>query len=508
MKAGTTRTASGLRVLRRLSLVLAAMVLSANCARDRGRAQLVIAYEDGILSLDPHGQDESVTLSVLANIYEGLVGFDPDMRIIPLVAQGYTNPAIDSWRFHLRPGVRFHNGEQLSAGDVVYSLERARTDSTSVLRGTLAAIDRITAVDSLTVEVATSRPQPTLINILAQVAIVPQGLDPSRQTVGTGPYRFVRFLPDRGVELEANERYWGAAPRFRTVQFRNIPDGVLRARALQEGEIDLSASINETERDRIIHDPRLRVVIEPSTSVSILGINLAGRDNPLADARVRRAISRGIDRTAIIGGTYHGYALPANQLVHPTIIGFDPGLPEIAPDTAAAARLLREAGYGAGLEIRLDVARELHAEIAPLTSQLQAIGIRLVADTLPWSELYRKIESGKSSFYRMGIACSFGDASEILNDLHSSGGEYGQRNNSGYRNRALDQLIEAADHEFDPARRQGILQRAMRLVMEDLPIIPLYLREDCYGMRRDLDWRPRADGLILAKEIKPAGSRR
>ncbi len=483
-------------------------LLAGGCGQRRGGERLVVAYEDGVLTLDPYCQDESVTMSVLANIYEGLVGFDPDMRIVPLVARGYGTPNAGSWRFHLRPGVLFHTGERLSSGDVVYSLERARSDTASVLRGMLDGIDRVTALDSLTVEITTSRPMPTLINALAQVAIVPQGSDPARQAVGTGPYRFVRFLPDRGVELAVHDRYWGPAPAFRQVQFRSIADGGLRARALHDGEIDLSASVNEAERDSIAGDPRLRVMIEPSTSVSILGINFADRGNPLADLRVRRAISLCIDRPAVINEAYRGYALPANQLVHPTIVGFDPGLPPIAPDPAAAARLLRQAGYGESLVVRLDVAREMGAEIEPLARQLRLAGIRLAADTLPWGDLYQKIQSGSSAVYRMGIACSYGDASEVLNDLHSGRGRRGAGRSNGYRNAALDRLIEAADREFDPARRQAMLQQAMRLAMADLPVIPLYLRQDCYGLRRGLEWRPRTDGMILAKEIKPAAGRR
>jgi peptide/nickel transport system substrate-binding protein len=485
-----------------LAALCAAAGLAPGCSRATVRDRLVIAYEDGVISLDPHRQDESVTISVLANIYEGLVGFDADMRIVPLVAQGYTNPAGGGWRFHLRPGVTFHNGERLSAGDVVYSMERARSGPASAMRGLLAAVDRVTALDSLTVEITTSRPLPTLINVLSQVAIVPQGSDPDRQAVGTGPYRFVRYLPGRGVELAANGRYWGPAARYRTVEFRSIADGAERTAALLRGDVDLSASIDEGQREQIGRHPGLKMLVIPGTSVSIIGFAAPGPTDPLADARVRRALSLAIDRAAIIDNVYHGYAQPANQLVHPTIFGFAPGLPPIARDTAAAARLLRAAGYGRGLTLRLDVARELRSEIAPLSAQLREVGIRLVADTLDWSDLYHRIESGTSTCYRMGISCSFGDASEIINDLHS-----GRRAAGGYRNPSLDRLIDDADREFDAARRQAVLQRAMTLLMEDLPVVPLYLRDDCYGIRRGLAWQPRADGLVLAKEIRPEGSR-
>ena len=482
---------------------LVALLWASGCARHRPQ-QLVIAYEDGVLSLDPHLQDESVTISVLANIYEGLVGFDADMHVVPLVAEGYDNPSLLTWRFFLRPGVTFHNGQRLTAGDVVYSLERARTKPSSVFRGMLSAVTTVKALDSMTVEVATSRPQPIMINILAQVAIIPRGSDPLRQPVGTGPYRFTRLLPDQGIELAAHEQYWGGRPVFALVQFRSIPDGAQRARALLAGGIDLSSSINEQERGLISNDGRFKLEIEPSMSVSILGFTFSGKRTPLSDARVRQAISLAIDRRAIIASTYSGYALPANQLVHPTVFGYDPALPALAPDTARAVALLKAAGYGRGLELRLDVAHDLYDEAEPLVRQLRNVGIRLAIDTVAWSQLYLKIVQGQSAFYRMGIACTFGDASEILNDLHALRGSYGHRNISGYSNPELDRLIEAADREFNPAQRQRILQQAMRLAMRDLPIIPLYLREDCFGVSRALDWQPRADGMILVKDIRLA----
>ncbi|HTY09101.1 MAG TPA: ABC transporter substrate-binding protein [Candidatus Edwardsbacteria bacterium] len=495
----TTRRAALLALL----CVPLALLATGGCAR-RPAKTLVVAYEDGAISLDPYLQDESVTMSLLANIYEGLVGFDPDMRIVPLVAEGYDNPGLLTWRFFLRPGVAFHSGRRLTAADVVYSLDRARRLPSSVFRGMLSAITSVRALDSMTVEVVTSRPQPIMINILAQVAVVPRGADPQQLPDGTGPYRYLRSLPDRGIELAANERYWGGRPAFPLVRFRSIPDGAERAAALLRGEIDLSASIGEQQRGAIARDRRFRLAIEPSMSVSILGLNIAGRGTPLADPRVRQAISLALDRRAIIAATYGGYAMPANQLVHPTVFGFDPALPALAPDSARSVALLRAAGYGGGTDLQLDVASDLIDEAGPLVQQLRRVGIRLTVAAVPWNQLYRKIDQGRSAFYRMGVACSFGDASEILNDLHTARGDYGHRNASGYSDPELDRLIEQADREFNTAQRQRMLQRAMRLAMNDLPMIPLFLREDCYGVSTALDWRPRADGMILAKDIRPA----
>ena len=491
--------------------LLAALLLSlmaAGCGQGR-RTTLVIAETGGAVSLDPHTQDEFVTINILTNVYEGLVGFDPHLKIVPLLATGYDNPWANTWRFHLRPGARFHDGRPVQAWDVIYSLKRARDLPGSRFASVLSPVLRISALDSMTVEVRTDRPRPTLINTLATVAVVPRGFEPGDSAVGTGPYRFVRFLENRGVMLQRFEGYWGQRPYIDQVEFRNMPDGEARTRAATAGLVDLDAALAPDQRRQLEDRARLRLVETPFTTTWLLGCDVRGgaRTNPLADRRVRQALSLAIDREGIIARALDGYGEAANQIAPPTIVGYNPNLPGIKRDVAAARALLRQSGIAEGRELRLAL-KPANLKVGLLIKeQLAEAGIVLAVDTVGWDSLYRRIEDGKVPFYMFGQAFSYGDVSEPLNELHTRDrGELGQRNTSGYGNPRLDSLIETASREFDPSKRQAMLQRAMALAAEDLPFIPLFFQGNCYAIRRGMRWTPRSDEMILAKEFRPGSN--
>ncbi len=496
-------TLSG-RFFRAALIAAFCLVAFTGCGR-RDRETLVIGLEGGLVGLDPHSQDEAVTVSVLANIFEGLVAFDPNLKVVPRLAEGYSNPNDRTWLFHLRSGVRFHDGRLMTADDVVYSLKRARQDSASIFRGMLSKINGLRAVDSATVEVITERPQPTMILILTQVAILPQGSAQESLPVGTGPYRFRSLLPDGGIKLERFEGYWSGKPQFRSVEFINITDEKRRSAALVAGRIDFDASVSEGQRQGLEASPRVELKVWPGAAVGVLGYDLKRGlpDNPLSDRRVRQALSLAIDRDRLSAQAYYGHTLPAWQLVPPTVVGYDPELPKPVRDTARARALLRQAGFSSGLNLTLEMSATAWPVGRELICQLGEAGINLRVDTVSWDKLYQDISAGVAKFYLMGFGFGFGDASEVLNELHSRAQSgLGSNNLSGYSNPAMDRLLLAADQEFDPARRQALLKKAVRLAAEDLPYIPLYVRESCYGLRRGLEWTPRSDGLVLAAEFR------
>lgn len=485
-------------------IAVCGLMLWGGCRR-KGREALIIAHEGGVIGLDPHCQDEAVTVSVLANIYQGLVAFDPNLKIVPCLAEGYSNPHDLTWRFHLRPGVLLHDGRPLTVEDVIWSLERAWRDSSSIFRGMLSQIKGIKALDRATVEIVTLCPNPTLIKALPQVAIIPRGSNPQTRPVGTGPYRYLGPLDSGGIKLERFEGYWGDKPQFRIVEFQNITDEHRRTSALLTERIDFDASVSEQKRSELKSSPKVVLKSWPGASVGVLGYDLKGRppENPLSDVRVRRAISLAIDRDQLSRKAYHGYTLPAWQLVAPTVLGYDPEIPKPPRDTAISKRLLRQAGFSAGLKLTLEMSATAWPVGQELISQLKEVGIDLKVDTVSWERLYNDISKGRARFYLMGFGFGYGDASEILNELHSPAQSgLGANNSIGYSNRAMDLLLEAADREFDPAQRQALLKRAVRLTTEELPYIPLYVREFCYGLRQGLEWSPRSDGLVLAAEFR------
>lgn len=489
-------------------VLLAVLAAFLHCGGPPPRDTLRIGIGSGIVSLDPHTQDEEVTVSVLANLYEGLVGFDANLKLGPCLAEGYSNPDELTWRFRLRPGARFHDGRPLLARDVVYSLERARSHPQSVFRSLLAVVERIEEVTATEVRIVTRRPQPVLIKILTAVAILPRGFEPGESAVGTGPYKLASVQIDQEIALEAFPGYWGSPPHFRRAVFRVVPQDRWRGHELVGGRLDLDAEPSLQMRVIIEKDPDLRLITQEGASVTMLGMVVGGEpaDNPLSDRRVRQAISLALDRRELVRSLFNWYATPASQLVPRNIFGFEPDLPVITPDLPKAQALLQEAGFGQGVRLRLDHSNATGPEGEMIRRQLAEVGIGVTPNPVNWEELYSRISTGESRFHLVGYSTTTADVSELFNSLihtNEPGSEYGLENTSGYSNPEVDRLIEAADREYSPQRRQRILQDAMRLVMEDLPLIPLHVWSQSYGLRRDLEWTPRADALIRAAEFRP-----
>ena len=284
----------------RLGTVL--LVVSLACCRGSSHPRtLVLAMDQDVLTLDPHQHDDSVTHSVLSNIYDPLVTFDREMRVVPALAVGWSNPTDQTWRFQIRPGVRFHDGRLLSAFDVKYSLERARRMRCAPY---LRAVDRIDVLDESTLELKTSVPAPVLLNNIASVGIVPAGTPETLVSpVGTGAYRVIERVPGKALRLAANESYWGGHLAIREAVFRALPDASARAAALAKGEIHLAREL--TRGQLAGAGNRVRFVSHPGLVVVVLGVNfhvggpLLDAGGPKGDllgdrpARADRALRRG-----------------------------------------------------------------------------------------------------------------------------------------------------------------------------------------------------------------------
>lgn len=467
--------------------------------------ELRLAMDQDIVTVDPHQHDDSVTHSVLTNIYDPLVAFDREMKLRPALAMQWESPGDLVWRFHLRPNVRFHDGRLLTAADVKASLDRARRGKTAHY---LAAVAEVIAFDDLTLEVRTSKPLPVLLNKMTVIGIVPADApDPIRNPVGTGAYRVVRYEAGRFLELAANDDFWGGRPRIRRATFQALPDPEERVRALARGEIQLAREIKA--RDMAKLDPRLpvKLVSRPGLAVNFLGVNFRTK-SPLLERSIREGIFWALDPQEIIreaGLT----AAPIDQLVPPSIFGF---LPEpdqsmrVRPDLAHATRLLKQAGYPEGFEIALEMSKAAANSTGQVIGrQLEKVGIRVRVVGLDWAELNSRLESQQSLFYMIGWSCS-GDASDILEAvLHTPDGTYGRSNFGGYSNKELDRLIEEASDILQPNARLRILQGAMRLSLDELPLIPLYRRSRAYGAHSGLGFEPRQDGQVVLFELSPPG---
>lgn len=450
--------------------------------------------------LDPHLQAESVANSILSNLYEGLTAFDAEMGLAPALAVGWESPDELTWVLRLRPGVTFHDGRPLTALDVLFSLQRARDHPESRVASHLVAVGSWRALGRQAVEIRTRRPYPILLNKLALVMIVPAGAPaPIEEPVGTGPYRLAGRR-EGAIELQPHGAHWRGPAVHPAVAIHLVPDPEQRVAGLLDGRFDLVKEV----------PPRLRQTVRASHVARLLGrdtllvnyLQLPADRPPFTDPRVREAIQVGLDRRALVEELAGGLGSPAGQMVGPNVFGFAPALLAPERDLARARALLARAGIDRSGPIPM--AYRAGRDVAPIVRQLAEIGLAVEARPVPWERLYAALQSGEVGFYYGGFSCNSGDASDLFDGkVHRrdplSG--YGSTHSAGLSTPALDELIELAGTASEMPARREMLERAMRELMAENTLVPLFVPRVDYGVRRTLRWHPRLDGHVRAEEV-------
>jgi peptide/nickel transport system substrate-binding protein len=462
---------------------------------------LRIATYSAPLSLDPHLKNEVLTFSILQNVYDPLVAFDDQLRVQPALATSWENPNDLTWRFHLRPGVRFHDGRLLTADDVVATLERVRKHPRSQVANYLVSVDTVRKVSPDTVEIVTRRPSPVFLNKLTFIDVVPRDApEEITQPVGTGPYRFVSMDGDHLV-LRAFDGAWSGKPDQPDVELQFVPDPAERVARLTRGDVDLVQEVKPELAAAVQKAPHCRLLSSESMLVEYLSLRVDTK--PFSDPRVRHAVDVAIDRAALVQRYHRGYALPMGQLVSRQAFGYVPELQPRQRDLETARRLLAEAGFPRGLDVDLEFREGRSADV--LAAQLGEAGIRVRTVARPWSEMFRRLQEGKVVFYLGGVQTGSADASDVFDSKvhsHDPANGYGDNNWNGFADRDLDRLIEGSATTMDMMQRRTQLEEVMRRVMEDLPLIPLDNPYTLFGVRDDLQWSPRRDGMVRALDIR------
>ncbi len=490
--------------------LLGAWAAACSRAPEAARPALRIAVHSDPLALDPYRHNEALTFSLLRNIYEPLTSFDERMRVGPSLALSWENPDDLTWVFHLRPGVRFHDGAPLGAEDVVWSLDRARLAEASSFGSYLVAVAGVRPLDELTVEITTRRPYPILLNKLAFVAIVPRGSPvPIVRPVGTGPYRFSSFAPGRGLALEAFDRYWGPPPSERRVEFLPVADRAERVRLLEQRAIDVAQEPGPENAPRLQAQPGLKVI--GGEGLLVVFLLLTHDRPPLDDLRVRQAIDLAIDRQALVDSLAGGFGTPAGQLVSHNAFGYSSAIVPPARDVPRARALLAQAGLPQGFDLEIEFRDDRQPIAAALEGQLAEAGIRVRQSGSPWSELYARLrEGGPRQAYLGGVLAASADASDVFDGMvHSRDATrgYGDNNHANYANPALDARIEESGSTLDMLSRRRLLEECSALLARDRVYLPLFAPHVLYGARQEILWQPRLDGWILASRVARSAPR-
>jgi peptide/nickel transport system substrate-binding protein len=452
-------------------------------------------------------------------IFDALVKKDEHYELRPWLATSWEQPDALTWVFHLRDGVRFHDGRPLEAEDVAYTI-RSLIDGSLVTAkgGAFASVDRAEVRDRLTVAVHLKRPDAGLLFNMSDglFGVVPSrsGKDFGLHPVGSGPFKFVSAVQDKEVIVERNHNYWAdrltdltpvaaGAQRIERIRFEVVPDTITSALELQKGSADLASNVVTLDMVHTLESrPNLKVESGPGSPVIYVTFNVT--DPLLKDKRVRQAVACAIDRQAIVDAIWRGQARLANTLL-PTghwAAATNDELAQYPHDVARAQRLLEDAGFPAdkdGVRMRLtlktstDETTRLMAAV--LQQQLRAAGIRLEIRSAEFGTFYADVTKGAFQIYALRWIGSNEDP-DIFRYAYGTGSMPPKGGNRGhYSNAQVDALLAEAAASSDRVVRKKDYVEVQKILAEDLPGIPLwYPNNEVVHTRRIVDVRPRASG--------------
>lgn len=485
---------------------------------------LRVALSDDATTLDPHVADLAINNRLLNNIYEGLVRRDKDFNIAPSLAVSWSQPDAKTWRFKLRPDVKFHDGSAFGADDVVYSVARA-LNPLSNMKWTVQGVASARKVDALTVDLVMAEPNPVLLLHLLSLKIMskswsakhgvttPQNYNDREETQavrnanGTGPFKVTSRQLDVKTVLTEHMEWWNRnAPErgnVTQVEWTPIKSNSTRMAALMTGSIDFVPDPPVQDRERIKNLPatKLQVGSEPRTIFLALDqfrdelqtSNVRGR-NPFKDLRVRQAVAHAIDVNVLIEKVMRGYGRPTGLVVGQEVQGYSAEIDRRLPyDLPLAKKLMAEAGYANGFDVTFDcVTQTPFAELCQgVGPMLAAIGIRLNINVISFTHIFPKINRNDTSGLIIGYGASTFDAYGVLQNLLGSKGKTGtgrgDSNWGRYSNAKFDALLDQVGREADSAKRNQLLREALVIQRDDLAVIPLYQNKVAWALRKNVD---------------------
>ena len=467
-----------------LAVVLVVALLGAAYAQ-----VLVTALPVDPTSLDPQRAIEGYSFMVTNQVYDTLLRLGDDGAIEPGLASAWSRPEPSVLRLELRPGVRFHDGVPLDAAAVAASLRRL-TDPATGARGAflLASVESIEVIDEHTLDLLTHTPfVPLLANLtFPATAIVPPGAgaELGRAPIGTGPFRFVAWRDGDTIELVADREYWGGEPALAGIEYRVMPERAAQLIAFRAGALHLIHDLPPDAYHALRDEPDIELVSYPSDRTSYLFFNL--QDPLLVDQDVRRAIAHGIDTTLLTEALFRGLALPPGGPLAP-LVRYALQEPDPYPVDADRARtLLREAGAdGARLVLSLASDGDLDSVAQYLQAALSDIGLRIDLLRLEFPAHHAYVTSGESQ-----LSVGFWGSDTLDPDFMLSAAltsrEIGSNNSSAYADPDFDALLERGAATDDPTAREASYHAAQRLVLRDLPLLPLYHHVGTYAKRGGL----------------------
>jgi peptide/nickel transport system substrate-binding protein len=439
---------------------------------------ITVALPGDFPTLDPSKDTSPLGFNYRLNVFDALTELHRDGKLNPRLAESWTfSSDLTEWTFKLHKGVKFHDGSPFSADDVVFTINRIQADKTTPVRTFIKLVDKVEKVDDYTVRFKLIQPygifhrQISYVNIMSKTyfdKVGDQGY--ATKPVGTGPYKFVRWVKDDRMELEANPDYWRGAPAIKQATFRPIPSEASRAAALASGEVDLVPALAPSSIDQLKSNSDLAVNTAPSFRVIFVAFNV--NKAPLDNPKIREAIDVGIDRWAITDKLLRGLGKPTGVMVPPMNIGYEPSFKPVAYDPQKAKKLVTEAGYdGTPITIQypnnnIVMANEVVQAIA---GYMTAAGLKVEIKPMEFTAFFPLwLQSKLDSMYFFAFGSTQYHAETILTTMYEDGSH-------AYKvDMEIDALLKKQRTLTDPAEQTKILAAALRKSNENRWHIPLY----------------------------------
>jgi peptide/nickel transport system substrate-binding protein len=494
------------------SLILLLVACSTGESVDLGddsSGRLIAAIAGEPDQLDPNKTSAYFSFEVLENVYDTLVEPDADLQMRPALAESWdVSPDQLVWTFHLRRGVKFHDGSPLTADDVVYTYRRIIDQQLSNV-DKLSAVTDVRAIDPATVVLRLKHPTPNLLTNLGGfkgMAIVQRKNVESGQIathpIGTGPFAFESQKSGDSISLKANPDYWGGPPKVAGVIFRFIPEKSTALSALQAGEIDWTDSIPTQRVNQLSGDDSVNLAVTPSNDYWYLALNEARK--PWSDVRVRQAIAYAIDRDSIVAATSYGTAAK-NQLAIPKGSFWYTDYGKYRYDIEQAKSLLQEAG-ASPKNLDMLVTNEYPETVTAaqiIADNLVPLGITVNIRTVDFATWLDEQNSGHFDMLMMGWLGNIDPDDFYYAQHHTNGTSNAQK----YSNPEVDRLLDAGRVETNPDARAGIYRKAATIIADQCSYIYLYNPSVIQAWGKNMaGYEPRRDKAVRFRTASIAES--
>ncbi|OKL43972.1 ABC transporter substrate-binding protein [Pseudovibrio exalbescens] len=514
----------------RKRIAAAAVLLAAFTGQQASAETLKFAFQGTYNQLDPYSLNETFTLSMHGNVYEGLTARTPDLQIVPGLAESWEIIEPTRWRFHLRKGVKFHNGNDFTAEDVAFSAERIRSEGSDLTTRVEPGV-KVEIVDDYTVDFVLPSPNPILhyewntwyimdkewTEANDAVAVTSASdTSPNHASLyanGTGPFKITTHEPGVRTVFEKFDGWWNEPKHnLDRVEFTPIGSDATRVAALLSGEMDMVYPIpvqdikrvNENDGTTALTGPELRTIFlgMDQRRDELLYSDVKGK-NPFKDVRVRKAVYQAIDIEAIKSKIMRDLSTPSAIMISPFLFDNAEEFERYPYDPEASKALLAEAGYPEGFSVGMDCPNDRYVNDEAICQAVAAflarVGIKVDLNAQPKAQYFAKIlASGgyDTSFYMLGWTPGSFDSYNVLLNLHNcrdDAGNGGPFNLGGYCNEKVDELTQQILSENDPEQRNALITEAYRITTDEVSHIPLHQQGLAWGVADSVSLEQRAD---------------